>query len=215
MSGNVGIGTGTPSQTLDVQGNINIGVSGATTVSTYYNSTTRNQIVYTNNSSFEFFEGVNERMRFGAGSGNLLLGTTTDSARLTVKGSGTTSATTALLVQNSNASASLTVQDNSIVTIGEGYAKTISLNPDYLGNSAIIKGGYGNGYLRFGAVGVGNVTYLADNILNVGSIDVYGNYTSYGGNITHTLATGVFSVTSGSSTYFTISVQFQVQETLV
>jgi hypothetical protein len=53
-SGNVGIGTGTPSQTLDVQGNINIGVSGATTVRTHYNSTTRNQIVYTNNSSFLF-----------------------------------------------------------------------------------------------------------------------------------------------------------------
>jgi hypothetical protein len=117
-SGNVGIGTGTPSQTLDVQGNINIGVSGATTVRTYYNSTTRNQIIYTNNSSFEFFEGINERMRFGAGSGNLLLGTTTDSARLTVKGSGTTSATTAFRVENSSAATSMVVLDDNTVGIG-------------------------------------------------------------------------------------------------
>jgi hypothetical protein len=54
---------------------------------------------------------------------NVLIGTTTDLARLTVKGSGATSATTALLVQNANASSSLAVLDNGYVGINTGSAQ--------------------------------------------------------------------------------------------
>jgi hypothetical protein len=50
--------------------------------------------------------------------GNVLIGTTTDGARLRVKGSGTTSATTALRVENANLSSSLVVLDNGYVGIG-------------------------------------------------------------------------------------------------
>ena len=53
-----------------------------------------------------------ERMRLTP-SGSLLIGTTTESARLFVKGSGSTSATTTFLVQNSSAS-------NSILTTDDG-----------------------------------------------------------------------------------------------
>jgi len=54
-------------------------------------------------------------------AGNVLIGTTTDAGyKLLVRGSGTTSATTALLVQNSNASASLQVYDDRTVYFPAG-----------------------------------------------------------------------------------------------
>jgi hypothetical protein len=52
-------------------------------------------------------------------TGNVAIGTTADSgARLTVKGTGTTSSTTALRIENANASASLVVNDAGNVLIG-------------------------------------------------------------------------------------------------
>ncbi len=57
-----------------------------------------------------------EAARFTANS-NFLIGTTSDTARLRVKGSGTTNSTTTLLIENANASASLTVTDDRIVTV--------------------------------------------------------------------------------------------------
>jgi hypothetical protein len=81
-AGNVGIGTTSPSTLLHVAGNITIGGASATTVSSTYNSTTRNQIRYTNGASLEFHEGANERVRLAAGTGNVLINTTTDSGYL-------------------------------------------------------------------------------------------------------------------------------------
>ena len=48
---------------------------------------------------------------------NVLIGTSTDSARLMVKGSGTTSATTTFRVENNNASASLVIKDDGTIGV--------------------------------------------------------------------------------------------------
>ena len=55
---------------------------------------------------------------------NISIGTTTDSgAKLTIRGTGATSATTALRVENTNASASMVVLDNGFVGINTGSAQ--------------------------------------------------------------------------------------------
>jgi hypothetical protein len=62
-------------------------------------------------------------------NGNFIIGASTDlSAKLAVRGSGTTSSTTALLVQNANASASLQVLDNGNTGIGTAASATYKLN---------------------------------------------------------------------------------------
>ena len=73
---------------------------------------------------------------FGHSSEYVGIFTTTPTARLHIKGSGATSSTTALLVQNANASASLTILDNGNVGIGK---TTPNATLDVSG-SAIISG---------------------------------------------------------------------------
>jgi hypothetical protein len=68
------------------------------------------------NSNLSFFNG-----------GDFAFGTTSvTGARLTVRGSGTTSATTALLVQNSGASELFKVADNGVITFGTSQTFTVS-----------------------------------------------------------------------------------------
>jgi hypothetical protein len=116
---NVGIGTITPSHNLYNTGTTALSQVFSTTASLYvYNGRTAHD------STLKLENASGDLLYFG-GSGLLVTGNTTIgngtstlSARLGVKGSGTTSATTALLVQNSNASASLAVLDNGNVGIG-------------------------------------------------------------------------------------------------
>lgn len=114
-SGNVGISTTTPSHRLHVVGATRLG-------NLLLGSAGNNAIGNTNNdTSINITNGV------GIGGGSLI----TPSAQLHVKGSGATSATTALRVENTNASASMVVLDNGFVGIGTGSAQ---YNLDVYGN---------------------------------------------------------------------------------
>ena len=83
-------------------------------------------------SGWDFYDTLNSisRLRIST-TGNVLINTTTDAgAKMTLRGSGATSATTALRVENTNASASLVVLDNGFVGIG----KNTPISTLHLGN---------------------------------------------------------------------------------
>jgi len=62
-----------------------------------------------------------EKMRLTP-NGSLLIGTTTESSRLFVKGSGSTSATTSLLVQNNSSTQLLKITDDGVIEAGSATA---------------------------------------------------------------------------------------------
>jgi len=90
-----------------------------------------------------FYYNLAEQMRLSY-TGNLIVGISgSDTSRLSVRGSGATSATTSLLVQNANASASLQVRDDGTTTIASntnrGYNLDVNgtgiINDCYFGDS--------------------------------------------------------------------------------
>ena len=107
---------------------------------------------YGTNSSFSalynrasIYDGTNTT-QFENGNVGIGNGTTTPTARLQVKGSGATSATTALLVQNSDTSTSLTYDDSGELFL-TGSKTQITLQRDG-GNGGVI--GNNNGRTYFG-----------------------------------------------------------------
>ena len=153
-SGNVGIGTATPDSyyakklvvsAVDEDG---ITIAGTTTSATNYlafaDGTTGNQAYR----GYVAYKHLTDQLAFGTGgtlratidnSGNFGIGTSTSTilARMHVRGTGATSATTALRVENSNASASFVVRDNGSVGIGTA---TPSVPLEVVGNM-IVSGG--------------------------------------------------------------------------
>jgi hypothetical protein len=138
--------------TARVQGNVEIGGASATTVYSTYNSTTRNQIRYTNGSSFEFQEGGNERMRI-AGGGNVGIGTNSPLVSLDIRTSSNSAITplaiapntaTTLLVGNTGTNGVLALGQNNVgqtwlqgrSRLGDGSSQPILLNP--LGGNILI-----------------------------------------------------------------------------
>jgi hypothetical protein len=146
----VGIGTNAPISTLNVLGlSTFVGASGNTLGSTtagaaaafyqtgfggtlaiggYSNSGGEIQ-GYQNNGS-----NVGGTMWLQRQAGNVLIGNTSDNAKLVVRGSGSTSATTSLLVQNSSATTALSILDDR----SSNFNGTVNINTGITGGSYLL-----------------------------------------------------------------------------
>jgi hypothetical protein len=129
-SGNIGVGTSTPIQKIDVVGDIRVqGINGSGTLFMGSSTTGLGTIAGTNQASgggsIRLYHGSHAtlpdalQLRTGANTAltilqnnNVGIGTTSPSARLQVQGSGSTSSTTAFLIQNSTPTNIFTVRDD-------------------------------------------------------------------------------------------------------
>jgi len=138
-SGNVGIGTSTPDSyyakklVISSTDESGVTIAGTSTSATNYlafaDGTSGNQAYR----GYISYKHLSDQLAFGSGgtlratidsAGNLGVGTSTSTilARTHIQGSGTTSATTALRVENTNTSASLVVRDDNSVEMQGGLA---------------------------------------------------------------------------------------------
>ena len=128
-SGNVGIGNTSPTSALDVSGTILGNVVGnkngnpvigsdGTNIALGVNFASRIVMVL---SRTDMQVNSVDVARFSSTGNTLLNSTASDTARLSIKGSGSTSATTSLLVQNSSGNTAFQVKDNLQASFGNGF----------------------------------------------------------------------------------------------
>jgi hypothetical protein len=136
-SGNVGFGTTTPIYNLHNTGTTGLSQVFGLSPSLYvYNGRTAHDstVRFENQSGDQLYFGGNGL--FVTGNTTIGNGSTSLSARLGVKGSGTTSATTALLVQNSNSETTIIAKNDRTIGLGrsaftgEGYGGIAIGHPD-------------------------------------------------------------------------------------
>jgi hypothetical protein len=155
-SGNVGIGTSSPSASakLTLNGSYtnssllvtdvntgNVGLFG--TVSALAGSGTNNDLAIASFSSQNttFWTNSGERMRITSG-GNLLVGTTSSSGRLTVRGTSSTSSDFALVAQNSSNATLLATRNDGAITTGTAAASPYNLTTGSAANMFVDSGGF-------------------------------------------------------------------------
>jgi hypothetical protein len=135
-AGNVGIGTTTPGAKLDVAGDVIVN-SGTTTSQIVLNSTgslfalrsigTDNTFLLRSNSNgYQPIIAYSDTQTLSL-NGNIGINKITPTARLQIVGSGATSATTSLLVQNSAGTQTTKIQDDGVCIFGtSNYIKVDS-----------------------------------------------------------------------------------------
>ena len=120
---NVGIGTTVPTEKLQIDGS---SILAGSTLSKFYKYQYGSGFAIWAMGGADGFDIKRESSTYFSISsgGNVRIGTTTSTAKLQVKGSGTTSATTAFRVENANASGSMVVLDDGNVGIGTNTPNT-------------------------------------------------------------------------------------------
>ena len=129
----LGVGTNAPTQALEIAGG-SILLSNAQSLKWRNSSGTAFDILRLFSDNSTYLDGVNDvniRPNNGAtnaivvkASGNIGISELSPSARVHIKGSGSTSATTSLLVQNSAGTAAMNVRDNLSVVFGGEISST-------------------------------------------------------------------------------------------
>lgn len=130
--GNIGIGTLTPGAKLDVHASTNVVAqfnrtgAGKSWIQFLQAGAGKWNVGYDNtNGNYTIYDVVNSTDRMVVtNAGNVGIGTSAPSATTHIKGSGSTSATTSLLVQNSGGSTALEVKDNLTVGMGGAFVNS-------------------------------------------------------------------------------------------
>ncbi len=158
--GNVGIGTGSPAQKLDVYGSIHV-QSSSTVGTIYFGNTNQNYISYSDSDSYyrangaHYFEGSGFYKGIWNADGNLGVGTTSVSGNSTNRVVSIVGADSAnlILTETGGASAAFTSYAN------EAYIGTATNHPFYLYTSGSERMRIGtNGSMKFNAYGSGTFT---------------------------------------------------------